>query len=291
MSFAFVQKTTPSAIDPGGSLAVSFPSLPTVANAVIVVAVTEGTPAISDNQGNTYTILRSLGTGLIITVWATSVVTSAGTFTVTVTNGATHPAIMIFAYEYSGFGGLPAVDTSNSASTGAFGGTSLSAAVTTSTTTLILSLIAGDGGGGGTILNPNFASSGGPTLRDHLDIGTTGLPPPPAVSGAVADDLNIAAGTITPAWTFNNTHNIVNMLVLALRVPFAAGAGYVGTAEEHFIWSRKLTIAEHQAAMQDQPSATNLLLECLMGDSPEKDISGNANSGPVTGTMLVSGHP
>ena len=61
----------------------------------------------------------------------------------------------------------------------------------------------------------------------------------------------------------------------------------VGTEQEHYIWSRKLSAAEHLAAMQGSPSATNLQLSCLMGNTPEVDISGNGYSGTPTGTTVV----
>ena len=71
------------------------------------------------------------------------------------------------------------------------------------------------------------------------------------------------------------------------------GTGYSpgrATIAEHYIWNRKLTLAEHQLAMQGQPPLNGLVLECIMaGASPEVDIIG-ALSGTLTGTTVVAGH-
>ncbi len=63
-----------------------------------------------------------------------------------------------------------------------------------------------------------------------------------------------------------------------------------GTLEEHYIWSRSITAAEHLLASQGNPPTSGLLLACAMGTSPEIDNSGNGGSGTVTGTELVEGH-
>lgn len=61
--------------------------------------------------------------------------------------------------------------------------------------------------------------------------------------------------------------------------------------EEHYIWSRQLSQAELQQVMRGSPPTNNLVLECLMGNSPEQDLSATGGSGTVTGTTLVTGHP
>ncbi len=69
--------------------------------------------------------------------------------------------------------------------------------------------------------------------------------------------------------------------------PTVFDGGYI---QEHMIWSRVLTQAEHLSASQGNPSRTNLILWSSMGNSPEIDNSGNGGSGAVTGTLLVQGH-
>lgn len=61
------------------------------------------------------------------------------------------------------------------------------------------------------------------------------------------------------------------------------------TIEDHYIWDRVLTCAEHQKAMAGEPSTSGLLLACVMGDDPEQDTSSNGHSGTVTGTTTVPG--
>ena len=63
------------------------------------------------------------------------------------------------------------------------------------------------------------------------------------------------------------------------------------TVEEHYIWSRQLSQAELQQVLRGGPPVNNLVLECLIGNSPEQDLSATAGSGTVTGTTLVTGHP
>lgn len=63
-----------------------------------------------------------------------------------------------------------------------------------------------------------------------------------------------------------------------------------GTVEEHYIWQRAIGAGEHSQAMVGSPPATDLVLACQMGDSPEIDTSGSGFSGTVTGTTLVTGH-
>ena len=59
--------------------------------------------------------------------------------------------------------------------------------------------------------------------------------------------------------------------------------------DEHFLWSRKLTLEEHEAAMLLDVSATNLVLDCRVeGVNPELDLSANGASGAVTGTNIVA---
>lgn len=64
----------------------------------------------------------------------------------------------------------------------------------------------------------------------------------------------------------------------------------IGTIDDHLIWSRALSSTEHENAMKNSPSATNLLLRCKMGDTPEVDLSATGASGAVTGTTIVAGH-
>lgn len=77
----------------------------------------------------------------------------------------------------------------------------------------------------------------------------------------------------------------------------AVGNQYPGAAfpanaaiKEHYLWGRTLTMGEHLSAAAGKPSTSGLILGCRMGSSPEADISGNGNSGAVTGTTLVQGH-
>jgi hypothetical protein len=105
--------------------------------------------------------------------------------------------------------------------------------------------------------------------------------------------------TIAPVEAWSYTQNPLDTDSLSrLNVGnFAGGSGGVfgtgplnGSLQQHYIWSREITMAEHLSAAQGNPSSTNLILACAMGDSPEIDNSGNGGSGAVTGTKLVGGH-
>lgn len=70
------------------------------------------------------------------------------------------------------------------------------------------------------------------------------------------------------------------------------GSGGVGASiEEHYIWSRDLSLAEHTDAMMGSPSTSGLVLASLMGNSTPSDISGTGGAATVTGTTVVPGHP
>jgi hypothetical protein len=67
---------------------------------------------------------------------------------------------------------------------------------------------------------------------------------------------------------------------------------FVGDIQEHYVWSRALSQAEHLAAMQQVPSSTGLIMSVgpHLGDSPEIDDSSTGNTGAVTLTSLTDGH-
>jgi len=64
----------------------------------------------------------------------------------------------------------------------------------------------------------------------------------------------------------------------------------VGSVEEHYVAARAWSSSEHLLAAQGNPPSGSLVLACLMGNTPEVDISGSGLSGTVTGTTLVAGH-
>jgi len=63
-----------------------------------------------------------------------------------------------------------------------------------------------------------------------------------------------------------------------------------GAIKEHYLWDRTLTLDEHIAAANGNPSLSGMVVGSCMGNDPENDISGNGHSGTVTGTLLVTGH-
>jgi len=115
------------------------------------------------------------------------------------------------------------------------------------------------------------------------------------VSMFVGDGVTVA---LIQTWTYptdptGGSDSAVHLSIGQLAGGYSGNvsdAPLVGTVEEHYIWSRKLSLAEHQDAMRGSPSPTNLILDCLMGNSPEVDLSPTGASGTVTGTTLVTGH-
>lgn len=111
---------------------------------------------------------------------------------------------------------------------------------------------------------------------------------------------NGASVSLIETWSYTNDPvagtNPASRLVVGGTWSDTAKAGDAtyafsgGSVEEHYLWNRTLTLAEHQAAMMGQFSRTGLLLASMMGASPEGDISGNGHSGAVTGTTLIAGH-
>lgn len=96
-------------------------------------------------------------------------------------------------------------------------------------------------------------------------------------------------------WTYTTQPDGGTDSACTLKLGTGGGDGtrwgaLVGILEEHYIWSRALSQSEHQDAMRGSPSPTDLILDCLMGNSPEVDLSPTGASGTVTGTTLVAGH-
>jgi len=116
-------QATPAGTTGGGTLNLSFGTLPTHVNAIFVkVSFTGGigTTAVTDNQGNTYT--KAVGAnrvGFLSEVWFTyNIGVPSGTFTVTATGAST---IHGQAEEWSGFGTLnPLFTTGSTAPLGSY---------------------------------------------------------------------------------------------------------------------------------------------------------------------------
>ena len=95
--------TEANATGSGPSVSKSFASLPTVGNRVIAVVRNGGSDdgTVSDNQGNTWTKHEATPQSFNrISIWSAPVVTSSGTFTVTVTTDGSDCDLVIS--EYSG---------------------------------------------------------------------------------------------------------------------------------------------------------------------------------------------
>lgn len=110
-------------------------------------------------------------------------------------------------------------------------------------------------------------------------------------TGYVGDGSTLNAGK---SGSYTHTPASPGGVQLTVGVQYNTGIGsplYLnGDLEEHYIWSRQLSSAELTQAMRGAPSTTNLVLYCLMGNSPEQDLSATAGSGTVAGTTLVTGH-
>jgi hypothetical protein len=113
MAVAYVQAVAAPA-EGDGSVSASFGSLPTIGNRVFVAAGASGqfgtgNIAVSDNQGHSYT--QVLGTtedfGFGAQLHYCDVVTSSGTFTITVANSSGFsPSTAFLAAEFSGVGAV-----------------------------------------------------------------------------------------------------------------------------------------------------------------------------------------
>lgn len=128
MAVAFVQAIAgPTEAD--ASVSVSFGTLPTIGNRIIVAVAGRGNfgtadMSVSDNQGHTYSTANTVSepTARTTGLYYCDVTTSSGTFTVTVTNAAegwADPYTLCGAAEFSGVGALDQTTTPASS----FGGT------------------------------------------------------------------------------------------------------------------------------------------------------------------------
>lgn len=105
---------------------------------------------------------------------------------------------------------------------------------------------------------------------------------------------DVGGSSVSNAGTFTYVNVPSGGSAASLVLGFALGHGdtfnLVGTIEEHYVYNRQLTTDELAAVMQRNAPLNGMVLGSLMGDTPEKDISGNGGSGAVTGTTLVQGH-
>lgn len=182
----------------GGSLSVSFGSLPAISNVVIVGVALSASAAgslqgtINDNQNNPYVRVNNFpinGAATAVTsFWCAVVTTSSGTFTVTLPNttSATLRGIMIFEYANT--------SCNPDKSTGASGATSpysCGSITTINAKDLLLTAVAPTNGAAGTV---TFTPPAGFTIRNSFGTVASGLP------FAVADDIVSVANTYSPTF-------------------------------------------------------------------------------------------
>jgi hypothetical protein len=213
-----VQTATPT---PGTgtvlSQTISFSTLPTVGNTVVVATIISNDAAnltAADNQSNSYSLVKAAppgSVGIQVSIFCTSVLTSSGTFTVTATNAGSSAFITMFASEYSGASCNP------DQSTGISGQANSPYACGTMTTRnakdVLVSVIDWDGSG-----TQTFSISGGFTIEGQVNNGTS------SQAGAYADQIVSSTGSFNPAWTVsaNGTTSCVN---IALRAASGGGSG------------------------------------------------------------------
>jgi hypothetical protein len=216
-----VQTATPTPAT-GATLSqtISFSTLPTVGNTVVVATIISNDAAnltAADNQSpksNSYSLVNAAppgSVGIQASIFCTSVLTSSGTFTITATNHGSSAFITMFASEYSGASCNP------DQGAGISGQPSSPYACGTMTTRnakdVLVSVIDWDGSG-----TQTFSISGGFTIEGQVNNGTT------SQAGAYADQIVSSTGSFNPAWTVsaNGTASCVN---IALQAASGGGSG------------------------------------------------------------------
>ena len=202
----------------GDFITVSFASLPTVGNYVIVVAATDGnsiaTDAITDNQGNTYTQDASApGSSAECAIHRSKITASAGTFTVKLNpvGTAAFQDLAIMEYAASAFDSTALVNKT-------FIGTETTTATPTTAsgaTTAQCTIIGGVTHSGGTqTITP------GATYTQILeDENATNMP-------INVESKSVAAGTYTADWTLASATNSQTVAVAYKEASAAAGVTY-----------------------------------------------------------------
>jgi|SRR5579863_3885149 len=222
-SYLIVQATspiTPSTGTPGfvqtaeahqtttGTLSVSFGSLPTINNVVIVAGSFNGGSTVnsldgkvSDNQGNSYARLSLQSpdgqAGVGVSFWCAVVTISSGTYTISLdSNSGTPKGAQIF--EYGSTSCNPDKISGGTHSTSPY---SCGTVTTKNAKDLLLTVLGINSGGSGTI---TFTAPTGFTIRNSFGVIASGNPL------AVADEVVSAVGTYTP--TFTASQNIASSM-------------------------------------------------------------------------------
>jgi hypothetical protein len=213
---SLVQSTKAASTSSVSSQTISFSSLPTVGNVVIVGEIggnSSTSMTMADNQTNSYSLLGSEPAGQAnrqTTIWCTSVLTSSGTFTITATPLANGNFISLFAAEYSGLTCNP--DQSN-VGTGTTTPYTCGSITTRNAKDLLVSVF--NWNGSGTV---TFSITAGWTIEQQETNGTL------VEAGAYADQVVSSTGTFNPSWTIsaNATATCVNV---ALQASGGSGSG------------------------------------------------------------------
>lgn len=200
-----------------GTTPVTTPAINTTGANLIVIGVAweNTTPAISDNQSNTYTLVASqnsgTGLGACSLYYCSSPITSAS-HTFTSTNG-TDPTIFVQAF--SGAATSSPLDRHNSANTS--GSTIQPGSVTPSVANELLVAVAQASSGGGQTLN---SVSGGFTITDS---GSGG---PSSFASGLAYLIQTSAGTANPTFTFSAANTWLSAVIATFKPPSTRVYGF-----------------------------------------------------------------
>lgn len=204
MAFALIAHTTAT-----GS-GTNTPAINTTGANLIIIGVSweTSTPAISDNQGNTYTLIASQnsggGLGASSLYYCSSPITSAShTFT------ATSEIPAIFVQAFSGAASSLPLDQHNSANTTS-GSTIQPGSVTPSAANELLVSVAQASSGGGQTLN---SVGSGFTITDKEAGG------PSVFSSGMAYLIQTSATAENPTFTFSGSNLFLSSVIATFKPP------------------------------------------------------------------------
>lgn len=205
---AFIQAVEAHSAATPTTLSVSFGVLPVTKHVVVVgiIGTVLGATGVkvTDNQANGYSELTGLASGsnTIPGLWCAPVLTSSGTFTVTVT-ASTNVIVGMFAIEYSG----TSCNLDKSAATLSNTSPYNCGSLTTQNAKDLLITLLNTRGSTGTI---TFTAPTGFTIEKSQGVAATGE------TGAIADQIVSATATYTP--TFGASQNISSTPCLAVAL-------------------------------------------------------------------------
>ena len=200
-----------------GTLSDSFATLPAIGSIVIVTGGAynaAATFAVSDNQGNTYTVVSQTGADTTLFFAYCFVTASTGTFTVTATNGGRRSATMqITNWSAADLGTFLFLGNYDIA------GSTLSRSIQTNNTgELILTLAGGNGTGGAYVTPSTF------TTMDNVSLANCTF--------ATAYKTGGAATTETVTWTGTSPTDSYNSISVAFLPPSTSTISILGTVQK-----------------------------------------------------------